>query len=157
MRIFVVPGTPDCSNYGDLAMLQAGWKRLHALWPEASFQILARRLERFSLHCPGTEGVPWAGAKYWFRVKALPSQLFSRVRPEVRARFPFSLSSAAGLARLAGRRKYPLARTFAEALFNADLVVLSGCGIITDTFRKEAFVALDILEAAARAGIPAVM
>jgi colanic acid/amylovoran biosynthesis protein len=45
-------------------------------------------------------------------------------------------------------------RQFAAALFNADLVVLSGCGLLADPFAHNARQMLDTLGAAQRAGIP---
>jgi polysaccharide pyruvyl transferase WcaK-like protein len=157
MRIFIVPGTPDCANLGDLAMLQAAQVRLRALWPDASFLILTRDAARLRIHCPDARGIPWAGLKYWLRVKALPRRFFPDVRPETRREFPFTWSSLAGLVRLLPPRKGTLAKEFAEMLFSAEVVALSGCGVITDSFRGQAFEILDLFEAAIRAGIPCVM
>src|SRR5436189_3237608 len=99
MRIFIVPGTPDCANLGDLAMLQAGQARLQALWPDASFLILTRDPARLKVHCPDALGIRWAGLKYWFRVKALPRRFFPQVPPETRREFPLRWKSIGGLLR----------------------------------------------------------
>jgi colanic acid/amylovoran biosynthesis protein len=157
MRIFIVPGTPDCANLGDLAMLQAGQARLHALWPDASFLILTRDPARLKIHCPDAQGIPWAGLKYWLRVKALPRRFFPHLRPETRREFPLTWTSIGGLLRILQPRKGTLAKEFAEMLFGAELVAVSGCGVITDAFRKPALEILNLLDVAIRADIPCVM
>jgi len=58
MRIFILPGTIDCSNWGDLAMLQIALQRLQSLWPAASFHVLTDAPDKLKIHCPGAGTVP---------------------------------------------------------------------------------------------------
>ena len=65
MRILVDPGTPTCTNMGDVAMLQVAVGRLRALWPAAVISVLTNAPERLQAYCPGVEPVPEAGRRAW--------------------------------------------------------------------------------------------
>jgi colanic acid/amylovoran biosynthesis protein len=65
MRILVDPGTPTCTNMGDVAMLQVAVGRLRELWPTAVISVLTNAPERLQAYCPGVESVPEAGRRAW--------------------------------------------------------------------------------------------
>jgi colanic acid/amylovoran biosynthesis protein len=155
MRILVYPGTPDCANFGDLAMLQIALERLRLIWPEASFYVLTNAPDQLSLHCPGIQPVPLRGSRCWLRVGSLPEGLFPGIPADRRARFP--PKHFWRLLRLVYPLNFRQARQFSEALFNSQLLVLAGCGILNDTFRTAALQILDLFEAANRGGIPSIM
>ena len=157
MRIFVLSGTNDCDNLGDLAMLQIALQRLKMLWPDAAIRVLTAAPAKLEFYCPGVEPVPWHGCKRWLRVAALPRFFFPEIRPEIRRQFPIVRKNLPALARLLFPSDGTAARKFADALFSADLLVLSGCGMITDAFCLNALRVLDTFEAAIRCGIPTVM
>lgn len=157
MRIFVLPGTIDCCNWGDLAMLQIARQRLQSLWPAASFHVLTDAPDMLKVHFPGAKTVPWRGCKRWLHLGALPRWMFPHVPPVARRAFPFTWTRLPRLARLMYPPDGRAARQFADALLNADLFVMSGCGLITDAFRLNAIRALDMLAAAGRCGVPTAM
>jgi colanic acid/amylovoran biosynthesis protein len=157
MRILIYSGTGDGSNLGDLAMLQTTVARLRKLWPAARLQLLSTGSKIFKLHCPGVELVPMRGCRRWFRVGALPGWLFPAVPAAVRAHFPLPSGRLGRLAGWAYPPDFLLAREFANALFNADLLVLAGCGLINDEFQYASLRLLDIFAAAIRCGIPTAM
>ena len=157
MRILVISGTDNCGNMGDLAMLQAAVQRLKTLWPGARVRVLTRAPGALKAQCPDVEPAPLRGAKRWLRVGALPQWFFPHVRPERRRHFPISVNR---LWRLGGWLYPPdcrLARQFAEALFNSDLLALSGCGLMTDVFEYAALRVLDVFATAIQCDIPTVM
>jgi len=157
MRIFILSGTCGCDNLGDLAMLQVALRRLKALWPDAAFRVLTDKPDELKIHCPEVEPVPWRGCKRWLHAGALPRFFFPDIRPETRRRFPIIRKNLPSLARLLFPPDGRAAREFAGALFNSDLLVLSGSGMITDEFCLNALRMLDTFEAAIRCGIPTAM
>lgn len=154
MRIFVLPGAPTCDNLGDLGMLQVALERLGRRWPDARIEVLTRDPAGLGEHCPNVEPVPWTGRNRWLKLQALPGSVFGRVRPEIRRQFQLSPQRVWGLVLLLLPRQRRRMRRFAEALFNADLVVLSGCGLLADPFAYNACQMLQTLAAAQRAGLP---
>lgn len=157
-QILVYPGTYDCDNGGDLAMLQVAVKRLKQLWPEASVKVLTRAGEGLIRHCPETEAVPFRGQKRWVQAGGvLPRWIFPALRPQAYSRFPVQRGNLVSLCRLLYPPDYRLARQFVAAMFNADLFVLAGCGVINDEFPGSTLHILGTFEIALRYGIPAVM
>jgi len=156
MRILIYPGG-SCDNLGDLAMLLTTVTRLQELWPTARLQVLTNEPESLKTHCPHLEPVSLRGAKRWFRVQALPAWVFPQIAPALRARFPLGLRQLWRLSGWAYPPDFRQARDFANALFGADLVVLSGCGLINDEFAFAAIKVLDIFATAIQCGIPTAM
>ena len=132
-------------------MLQTALQRLQVLWPAASFHVLTDAPDELKFHCSGVDTVPWRGCKRWLATGALPRWMFPNVPPKARRAFPLTLGCIPLLARLMYPPDGRAARRFADALFNSDLLVMSGCGLITDAFRINAIRALDVLAAAERA------
>lgn len=157
MQILIYPGTGDGGNLGDLAMLQTTIVRLKALWPDARIRLLATGGAIFQEQFPDVELVAMRGCKRWLRVGALPGWLFPEIPAAVRAHFPLSLRNCWRLGGWAYPPDWRLAQEFANALFNADLLVLSGCGLINDEFEYAVLRLLDIFAAAISCGIPAAM
>ncbi len=157
MRIFILPGTLDCGNWGDMAMLQIALRRLRALWPATEFQVLSNEPEALRRHCPGVIPVSWRGCKRWLEVAALPRLLAPGVTAETRRQFPLSLPKIFPATRLFYPPDGAAVREFARAFFNSDLVVMSGCGLINDEFQLNARRMLQLLAAANRCGIATAM
>jgi colanic acid/amylovoran biosynthesis protein len=157
MRIFIFPSAPHCDNLGDVAMLQIAIRRLKELWPATSFQVLTDTPQALKIHCPGVEPVPMRGCKHWLMAGVLPRLLFPAIPPEMRAHFPLTVSNLGRLRTFAYPPHHSLARKFTEALFNSDLVVLSGAGVITDVWQRRAMAILNTFDAAIRCGIPTAM
>lgn len=129
MRIFIIPGTFDGSNLGDTAMAEIAIERLKVLWPQARFSVMTRVPAFSKTLCPSAKAVSFNGCKFWTQRQ---SGSWKRWLP------PRSLR----------------ARTFADALFEADLVVLAGSGILTDAFEATSLRILATLRAAVERGIP---
>ena len=154
MQIFVVPGTCDYTNMGDLAMLQIAMSRLRMLWPAASFKILTYAPNELTRHCPGAIAIPWDGLKGWLGFKALPGGLFPNLKGRLYQQFPPAPDRFSRMVRFVRPRHYEPARQLAKALFEADLLLVTGCGLLTDAFRSDALMILELLEAAAGYGLP---
>ena len=157
MKIFILPGTLHCNNLGDLAMLQVALQRLGKIWPNAVFFVLTGAEAKLKIYCPEAVPVPVHGLKCWLKAGAWPKYLFPRIEAKVRRKFPLGRQKLFPLARLFNPRAGLAANRFARAFFKADLVALSGCGLITDAFKQDALLMLDGLAAAKTAGIPTVM
>jgi colanic acid/amylovoran biosynthesis protein len=139
---------------GDLAMLQIALRRLKSLWPDATLFVLAENPAELKFHCPEARPIVWSGCKQWLKVRALPHLLFPDIRPGIRQHFPLSARRLWPLARLSLPANLRRAREFAAAFFNSDLVVVSGCGLLTDAFQFHARRWLDLLDMAGRCGLP---
>src|SRR5690242_14160498 len=135
MKIFIYPGSASCANLGDVAMLQIAVERLRARWPRAEISVLTRSPAQLAVHCPGVKPVSWRGCKRWLSVGVLPRWFSIEPRANVRESMGISLTNFWRLASWVYPPHYQLARDFAQALFNSDLLLLSGCGILTDSFR----------------------
>jgi colanic acid/amylovoran biosynthesis protein len=157
LQILVLPGTADCGNLGDLAMLQVALERLRHLWPEAILRVLTHEADALTACCPGVEPIPLRGRNRWLRVRTLPRWLFPNVRPACRARFPLSIGRAWKLGMFLSPAQYRITRRFVEAMFNADLFLLAGCGVLTDVFGHNAIRILETFDLAHRCGIPTAM
>ena len=142
-RILVDPSSHHLLNAGDVAMMRVCAERLRAAWPNARIEMLTTAPELLDEHCPGVRPIPAAG-RYALTERDGPT--LPRPRPLARA----ALARAGR--RLAGRE--PAARAFADALLNADLLLFSGRGGLTDAFPEETAAMLTELEIAARIGLP---
>jgi colanic acid/amylovoran biosynthesis protein len=152
-RIFVLPGTLDCGNWGDVAMLQVALRRLRAHWPAAEFHVLTSAPDKLRRHCPEVLPVIWRGGKRWLEVDVLPHLFTPGIPKETRRRFPLTGGKILPLTRLLYPPDGAAVRQFARAFFNSDLVVMSGCGLVNDEFQLNARRMLELLAAADRCDI----
>lgn len=142
-RILVDPSSHHLLNAGDVAMTKICAERLRTTWPDARIEMLTTAPELLAEHCPGARPIPAAG-RYALTERGGP-------------RLPWSRPLARAALARAGRRligREPAARIFAEALLNADLLLFSGRGGLTDAFPEETAAMLTELEIAARIGLP---
>jgi polysaccharide pyruvyl transferase WcaK-like protein len=168
MRILVDVSSPDLTNVGDVAMLQVAVARLRELWPDSLIQVLTDAPERLRVFCPTAIPIPGIGQRQWYgnrRVVArmyrlLPSpvaRIVGAAEERLWLRWP-ALSEAVIRAKLrhAGLDGRDVTQ-FLGALGRADLVVASGGGFVTDTFRAHALRVLSTLQAAVVRGVPTAM
>lgn len=154
MRILIDPGTPTCTNMGDVAMLQVAVSRLQELWPGAVISVLTSAPDRLLTYCPGVEPVPEAGRRAWcdgrrisrFLGTWLASRLFvspARTLTALRRALP---------ARLRGRLRPGVRRSieqwhargkFLAAIHAADLHLVCGQATLTDDDHARALRLLD--------------
>ncbi|HEY9449599.1 MAG TPA: polysaccharide pyruvyl transferase family protein [Gemmatimonadaceae bacterium] len=166
LRILVDSGDYQCSNLGDVAMLQITVTRLRELWPAASIEVITQDPDALAMHCPGTVPVPWSGRDIWLsRGTVLGGPLdrtLRRITPAnaggmeavLRRRHPRLLETLLhGKLRLRGSDATGLG-AFLESMNGADLVVLAGAGGFTDHAMKWATPVLELLELSAMRGVP---
>lgn len=159
MRILVEPGSHHLLNVGDAAMLEVCVDRLRRLFPGARIEVATGAPERLRRLCPGAEPVPAEGRYRWLGELDAPDWEPRRGWPGRIARAASRLGPSAGRralrleSRLLRRESRPAAE-LVEAVSRADLLVMSGRGWVTDAFRTESLAALELLDAAIRAGVP---
>ena len=157
MNIFILPGTLHGDNLGDVAMLQVALARLKKIWPDATLHVLTEDAGRLKQFCPAAEPVAWLGFYRWLAASTLPRPFFPNIPEKIRRQFPLRYGKILPLTRLLTPRYRVATRQFARAFFNADLVVMAGCGLINDAFKPQAARMLAALAAAQAADIPTAM
>lgn len=150
MRILIDHSGYELLNIGDVSMLQVCYRRLRELWPDAEFAVITKDGHLLEQYCPGATAVD-----LWSRpgplLRRLPgkagqvgTQLFKIVAPELRRRSRDPQpSSAPG-------PQHDLLRAIDEA----DIVVASGGGYVTDVFWWHGAGVLSVLRLAQRLGKP---
>lgn len=165
MHIVVDSGSYHLLNVGDVAMLQAGVERLRALWPQASIAAVTNLPENLARHCPGVPPIPLTGRvallsdRFLGRAdRFLPRtarELLEHVEQRLRREWPTGLSSLISAKRvLALRSDYAVPRLYVDALRRADLVVVTGAGVLADAFLENATGVLATLALAQHWNIP---
>jgi polysaccharide pyruvyl transferase WcaK-like protein len=149
MRVLIDSGSYHCLNVGDVAMLQTAIERLRALWPGATFGAVTSAPDALARHCPGVEPIPLAGRVAFLSDcllgrahRRLPRSLqavFDDFESFIRGRWPRTLSAMIGAKRVvAGRADASAPAAFVGALLRADLLLVSGAGVLTDAFIENA-------------------
>lgn len=157
MKILVLPGTYDCRNLGDVAMLQVAVTRLKRLWPAASIHVLTYQAAALKEFCPEAEPAPLRGRDSWLKAKILPRWFLPNAQAAFRRRSPGSFSRLWHMKAALLPPKYEPVKQFLRLLHEADLLLMAGCGLITDAFRTSALQVLDTFELAFRRGLPTAM
>jgi len=150
-------------NLGDVAMLQMAVKRLKKNWPDATVFVITSVPERLSTLIPDAELLPVEERQAWqstFNLVGGVQHLFpSRAKKwladqEARFRCCYPDSALKIIARRFGEHteKYTLCAKFVERIRQADLVIATGGGYITDGFLSHALSVLDVLRLAQRLG-----
>lgn len=169
MNILIDSGCYSLDNMGDVAMLQVAVSRLRKLWPEAAIRVIVDAPERLAIYCPDAQPVLVRGLHLWFKDRALfgqrvyqlapdfISQHLSKLERAMRYRWPLLTQSL--LQSGAGRRSRQgqEVSTFLQAILEANLVVVSGGGSVTDAFEGYTTKVLDMLAMATQQGKPTVM
>jgi colanic acid/amylovoran biosynthesis protein len=147
VRVLVEPSDYVLRNVGDMAMLRTAVSRLTEKWPNALIQVLIDEPHELRAFCPEVTPLPSAGRQYWLRMVRVPER-FPRVVqhhvPELVEflwRLKLGWQNRAGLANLC---------QFTKAVANADLVIVTGMGGITDAFPEYATNLLETLTLAVR-------
>lgn len=164
MRIIIENGSYDLGNMGDVAMLQVALSRLHSLWPDAVIEIITDVPEKLVKLYPNTRPLSSIGRQIWFsplinRVyKLMPNQKGTErllnVESKLRHYFP-SLVQLLLKFKLKGKpEKAKEVEAFIEAIYDADLVVASGGGYISDLWGEWTHEILDTFAFATKLGKP---
>ena len=149
MRILIDPGTTNCRNVGDVAVLQAAVARLRDFEPDATIDVFTADPAELETHCPSTRPVDELA-----RRRLLAREFGKEVRPASARGRP--LDRFRGMVRGIGRQRG--SRAAAEAvgrqLDDTDLFVVCGQATLADADRVHALRLLHTALLAQRRGIP---
>lgn len=167
LRILVDSCAYTCRNVGDLAMLTVAVDRLREVWPAASIHVITSAPQIVRSHCGDVGTVPLSGRRLVLqdrllgRVdKLLPARIaarWDRAERRLRLRNPSLVGLSLRLKRSVTGRGFNDAAAFLSAIDRADLLVVSGAGVLTDAFLENALGVLATLEMAAQRAIPTAM
>jgi colanic acid/amylovoran biosynthesis protein len=156
MRIVVENSGYELLNLGDVAMLQVAVRRLRALWPGAEIFVPTVSPDLLARYCPETIPLdPW-GRTLWLAegnvFGRLPMRISRKARPHlakleryVRRRWAKTLRGrVARQVRARGSDQLAM-DAYLDAVLNADLVLGSGGGYLTDAFFEHALFAMETL------------
>ena len=166
-RILLEPTGYHFLNVGDVAMRQVAIRRLRELWPDAVIQVIADDPELLARYCPGTVLVPAEGQRRWLygslsgraarHLPGRPRRSLARVEERARVRVSRPLLTATRAARRVRGGDVDAIDAYLAAIENADALVVSGGGFVTDAFASYALVVLRELELAIRRKTPTFM
>jgi colanic acid/amylovoran biosynthesis protein len=154
LQILVEPSDYVLRNVGDMAMLQTAMARLTELWPGARIRVLTDDPEGLQRFCPDIEPLPTLGRSWWIEDGFLPDRLAGRLP----AKFPDWVRTHAP-EWVENLWRYKLRRSsgdlqalvqYARAVREADVLVVTGMGGITDAFPNYAKNLLETIGLAVR-------
>jgi polysaccharide pyruvyl transferase WcaK-like protein len=168
MNIVIDPGTRNCRNMGDVAMLQVAVGRLRALMPKATISVLVDDAEALARHCPGTEPLPHRGRKAWLDDGLLwgrarrwaPRPAWAAIRVSqrrIRQYFPGVLRGAIRARFFRDAELHRDLERFLERLHSATVFVACGQGTITDAAVHQTETLLDTVQLALDLAVPVVL
>jgi polysaccharide pyruvyl transferase WcaK-like protein len=138
IRILVEPSDYVLRNVGDMAMMHVATERLAQLWPDAAIEVLTDVPEPLSILCPTATPLRAHGRNLWLQPDFLPGKLQRRLPepwPEaIRAKAPRALNLFWRLKLRQHPEKADAIARFVRSVDEADLVLVSGMGGITDYF-----------------------
>jgi polysaccharide pyruvyl transferase WcaK-like protein len=166
--IIIEPGTFDCLNLGDLAMLQVAIGRLRTIVPSAEIRVFTHDADALEAHCPGALPVDDEARREWYAERfflgsvhsLLPegaSRRLANAQHDMRRRYPRLMNSAMRFRAHMNRSRWAGLRTFLMVMEHASFVVIAGQHTIADAFYSRARLLLETLETAILNGIPTVM
>lgn len=168
MNIVIDPGTRNCRNMGDVAMLQVAVGRLRALLPEATISVLIDDAEALARHCPGTEPLAHRGREAWLDDGLLwgrtrrwvPRPAWTAIKASQRRIRRYVPGVLRGAIRARFFRDAALHRDldrFLEGLHSATVFVACGQGTLTDAAVHQSETFLDTVQLAVDLGVPVVL
>lgn len=157
-RVLIEPGSYPLHNHGDNAMMQIAIERLRGLWPDPRISVVTSRPDRLKGLCPLADPLSAHERSQWLSGRSLLSGKLNKRLPaalsnplttlERRIWLKCPTLSDIGIkvkARLNGRTNYST-RSFYRRLEDTDLVVVTGMGLINDSFHDLAGDLLDELQ-----------
>lgn len=156
ITLLIAQSSFDLANVGDIAMLQVALARFHQLWPGCRCRVLARNATGLAALAPEADLVPSDGLMAWGRplsgraARQLPYALSEAAELAVRYRLPaLGVWAAQHKARRTPGVRHDI-QALHRAMDEADLVVATGGGYLTDTFPGVCRSMLRLLEGAQR-------
>ena len=167
MKLLVDSCSYNCQNVGDLAMLAVATSRLRALWPAATIRVITNAPQIVTAQCSGVTTTPVRGRRLLLQEplfasadRLLPQPLstrWTRIENQLRSRWPLLFRASLRLKYgLTGRDTLDI-NAFLDAVDEADLLVVSGAGILTDAFRDNALGILATLDMVQQRRVPTAM
>ena len=166
VRVLIDPSAYWNRNIGDMAMLQVALARLRSFWPQAVIEVMTldpRFLQRLD---PEIRSLDPYGSLGWsadavlvgrsVRLSASLGYLLETCRG-LRRRTKWLMTSIGRAALLVTGQDPRLVSLYLDAVRRADLVLMTGAGILNESFKRYAFVRLETLELAMEAGASTVL
>jgi colanic acid/amylovoran biosynthesis protein len=168
VRILVEPSDYKLTNMGDAAMLKVAVARLRVLWPDASLEVFTDDSAGLIKQCPDATPLSMVGREQWVAdefllprlARRLPDSMTARRRRlerALRSRHPMVVASIKRARERRSGRSTAALDAFLDSVAEADLLVVSGMGGITDFFERYAFELLDVLALAICRRVPTAM
>jgi polysaccharide pyruvyl transferase WcaK-like protein len=164
MNILVENSGYHLLNMGDVAMLQVALSRLRTLYPQAFIQVLTTDSTRLVELFPTVQPLATRGRDMWFQPlwrRLMVAKKFASIgsgfEQWLRQRAPSVFDHLLSLKHRNCPELRQEVKSFTTALYEADLVIATGGGYITDAFKYETIPRLATLELAARLGKPTVL
>jgi len=141
------------NNVGDVSMLLTTIERLRELWPEASFEVITAQPDQLAAYVPDAQGL----VSGCVAASIAPKQRNS-LKKLLRDWLPSETRKYFTVFQKSFKKRVPIQtqenKKLLTAISQADAVVMSGVGVITDTFLEDAWERLELLEEAANRGKP---
>jgi polysaccharide pyruvyl transferase WcaK-like protein len=160
MKIVVENSGYDMRNLGDLAMLQVGVRRLLSLWPDAQIYVLTLNPDAVLRQTQGAKPFPLGNSSYASSDESVTgaapksgSRSVKKLLNSLKGRIVYRHPSLALRLMTIRRNRYGLEKIIREA----DLVLATGGGYITEIFPINMMGALSTLDIARRCGKPSVL
>jgi len=158
----------ELNNYGDLAMLEVACSRFHREFPDAKIFVFTNAVEKLKKSIPYAIPVSLSGRGQWEQTwnvfgglhKLIPSCFHAWLeRQEKHFKFTFPHFSFHWIKWRFNKKGLDLSpmREFLDVVDNADLVIASGGGFITDPFENHACRVLQTVALAQYMGKPTAM
>jgi len=156
LHILVEPSDYLLRNAGDMAMLQVALERFSGLWPDAKIQVLSDDPENLAMLSSAAVPLSGLGREILLTRNASLLRALGRVAPVLTpfAR-PRSPKFVERILRLRRNKDHPHIRSiaaFTAAVRDADVIVVTGMGGITDGFPAYADGVLEALDLALASG-----
>lgn len=168
LRILVDPGTYDCRNLGDLAMLQIAVERLEAAFPDSVLYVFTEAPDELRRHCPTVEplshqarmlwldsGYLWG--RFWNSGHGLLQRPLVAGQGFIRRRWPSTYAALIMFKRRLRPDNEVALEPFLPIFRGADCCVFCGQGTLADAAGRHAFTMLATAELARQAGMPVYM
>ena len=167
-RILIDSCSYTCQNVGDVAMLTVAVARLRELSPSARIQVLTSAPHLVARHCGDVETLPIEGRRQFLSEhllgranRWLAASAWRRLEESLRFSQPHVFNASAGIKRRlrgqTGDGDIAAMDAFVDAIRAADLLVVSGAGILNDSFAEHTLGILATIDLAVRRGIPAAL
>jgi polysaccharide pyruvyl transferase WcaK-like protein len=161
VRLLVEPSDYLLRNVGDMAMMQIAIERLAALWPDAAIQVLTDDPQTLRKFCPRALPLSSEGRQLWLADHFLPRCLEARISPEliasIRMRAPEMVRLFWKYRFRRSPNRWRALSLFTSIVAEADAVVVTGMGGITDAFPEYAHDLLMTLSLALHYRTPVVL